>query len=172
MTDLRDRVDGPEGPLHRLLGHIPGFAGYREREQRRTADKLLREYLAGLLQETLGALRAVAGERARAAELTHLAALGRLTNRLEHATDQIRLADYGYSGWYDAVQVNDAELDRLYEYDLSLRQFIGDIAATVRALGACPDDRLPGQMAQVDEALGELQAMIATRERIVTQTMP
>ena len=172
MSDLRDRVGETEDPLHRLLRRIPGFAGYRDREQRRTADKLLREHLAGLLQEALGALRGVTGERARAADLTHLAELGRLGNRLEQATDQIRVATYGYSGWYDAVQINEAELDRLYEYDLSLRQFIGDLTAAVQALGTCPDDQFAGQMKQVDQAIGELQAMIATRERVATQTLP
>ena len=46
MTDLNDQVRGDQDPLTKLVGKIPGFSGYIERETRRSADKILREYMA------------------------------------------------------------------------------------------------------------------------------
>ena len=40
MGDLRDRIQGDESPVERMLDWIPGFKGYREQTQRREADRV------------------------------------------------------------------------------------------------------------------------------------
>ena len=47
MDDILQRVTGEHDFFKNILGKIPGFKGYVEREDRRAADKLVRENVAG-----------------------------------------------------------------------------------------------------------------------------
>jgi hypothetical protein len=49
MVDLRERVKEDRGLLKKLEMAIPGFRGYRKREDLRIADSLLRKQLANNL---------------------------------------------------------------------------------------------------------------------------
>ena len=43
MSDLFDQVTGDQDIFKKLASKIPGFDGYIERQNRRAADKLMRE---------------------------------------------------------------------------------------------------------------------------------
>ena len=51
MSDMYSRVVGDQDIVRKLLSKIPGFGGYIERENRRSSDKLLREYIAAHFEE-------------------------------------------------------------------------------------------------------------------------
>ena len=40
----------------------------------------------------------------------------------------------GYSGFFDLVQIGETELDRIYDYDVSLMDEVDELAATVEGL--------------------------------------
>ena len=46
MSDLFDQVTGDQDIFKKLASKIPGFDGYIERQNRRAADKLMRETIA------------------------------------------------------------------------------------------------------------------------------
>ncbi|HMN59626.1 MAG TPA: hypothetical protein PJ988_04645, partial [Anaerolinea sp.] len=46
MSDILGRVMDEQDIFKKLLGKIPGFKGYVDRTNRRSADKLLRETIA------------------------------------------------------------------------------------------------------------------------------
>ena len=50
MTDLRNKVEDDRGLLKKIQLAIPGFRGYRQKEDLRIADSLLRIQIADLLQ--------------------------------------------------------------------------------------------------------------------------
>ena len=52
MEDLNKKINEMENQYQKIIEKIPGFAGYFAREKRRTADKLLRQYLADRLRKT------------------------------------------------------------------------------------------------------------------------
>ncbi len=39
---------------------------------------------------------------------------------LDRVSERINHADYGYSGFFDAVKVEERELDRLYDFDVRI----------------------------------------------------
>ena len=43
MTDMYQNVSGQMDPFKKLASYIPGFSGYVERQNRRDADKLVRD---------------------------------------------------------------------------------------------------------------------------------
>ena len=49
--DYRHSVEGERDGLEGLFSKIPGYRGYKQKENRRAADKLLREHVAGQLDE-------------------------------------------------------------------------------------------------------------------------
>ena len=47
--DIHDTARGGQNVLERLMNALPGFKGYREKELRRDADRILRDHLAARL---------------------------------------------------------------------------------------------------------------------------
>ena len=53
MTDLRNKVEEDRGLLKKIQLGIPGFRGYRQKEDLRIADSLLRMQVADLLRSAV-----------------------------------------------------------------------------------------------------------------------
>ena len=60
--------------------------------------------------------------------------LERVARRLQTLGDQVRTAASGYAGFFDAVKVREAELDRLYEFDQALVTEIPRLSESIAAL--------------------------------------
>jgi len=159
-------------PLQRLMEAIPGFSGYLEREQRRDADKLLREFLAEDIGEIIERIERIATEWSKAGELDYLDDLEEIAGRLGRAADNLRYADYGYSGFFDLVKIDADDLNRFYQYDLSLRSFIADIGEDVETLADAADDELEDALADLEDDIDELNEMIEDRENVATDLVP
>jgi hypothetical protein len=84
--------------------------------------------------------------------------------KLRQFIDRIRTAAYGYSGLFDAVKINEAELAKVYQYDLALLQSVDDVAKAVDNLEtAIGTDGLPAAIRQLT-TLAQ-QAVVAFNKR-------
>jgi hypothetical protein len=134
MVDTVERVKGERGLIEKITSYIPGYHGYKEKELRRETDKLVREYSVQQLKETKITLSEAVREVSDSGNIDAfqyanraIAVLDRITNKVEHA-------DYGYSGFFDAVKVKEDKLDKLIEFDyvlLDLCKSIKDASSTV-----------------------------------------
>ncbi len=170
--DFRERIERDPNPLQKLIDAIPGFSGYVEREQRRGADKMLREFLADEIGDAVEALEETASRWSRAGSIDYLDDLEQIAGRLRRAGDKLRYADYGYSGFFDLVKINEDDLHRFYEYDLSLRGFIADVRDDVDALADASEDEIEEALADLDEAIDALSDMIDERENVAIDLVP
>src|SRR5207302_905201 len=59
MPDIRDRVEQDRGILKKIQLMIPGYSGYRRREDIRAADNLLRIQLANQMKSVRGDLEEI-----------------------------------------------------------------------------------------------------------------
>ena len=141
--------------LERLMDKIPGFRGFQDRELRREVDKLQREHLAKELGQIKQAVRGKAQAYTDAGQIGALYLFGRMDGRLDGLSQAIRFADYGQSGFFDVVKINEPELDAIYQFDLSLVEDIARLAGDVAAIP------LPGQ-GDAKEACTQALAHIAT----------
>ena len=141
--------------LERLMDKIPGFKGFQNRELRRDVDKLQREHLAKELGQIKQAVRGKAQAYTDAGQIGALYLFGRMDGRLDGLSQAIRFADYGQSGFFDVVKINEPELDAIYQFDLSLVEDIARLAGDVAAIP------LPGQ-GDAQEACNQALAHIAT----------
>jgi hypothetical protein len=135
MSDAYDQARGQRNLLERLGAKIPGYRGFQDRELRRDVDKLQREHLAADLARIKTALANRARDYTDAGQLAALAAFGRLDRQLDSLQQTIRFSDYGASGLFDPVKINEPELERLYAFDLAI---VDDLAAVDHAIAGLP----------------------------------
>jgi HAMP domain-containing protein len=135
MDDLRERTRaGQTGTLEKILNAIPGYGGYRDKQLRRDADRLLREHIATELAEQGRNLPGLQRQLIDAGQLRLVDDLERVSRGLQTLGDQVRTAARGYSGFFDAVKVREAELDALYEFDQELLAEISHLSEGISAL--------------------------------------
>ena len=103
--------------FERILHTIPGFKGYHEREFRRDADRLQREFIVRQLREIKKSLSLVIQIVSRQKNLELLTEYDLFAKGLEKTINEIRYADQGYSGFFDLIKIKEAELDSLYQLD-------------------------------------------------------
>lgn len=140
------------GQIESLLRRIPGFRGYLEKEYRRESDELQREWLGDRLQRSKRGLDTCALQLADAAQIDTLPLVDRLRSRLDRLISRIRGAMQGYSGFFDLVHVDEALLDRVYEYDVSLMEDVALLADQI--------DALAGRTEQADQLVPPLLSEI------------
>ena len=126
---LLDKARAGQNALERIANAIPGFQGYRDKEQRRDADRLEREHLATRLEQCKKTLNEAAAAATRSGGLDSINDIETARKRLDKVIARIRHADRGYSGFFDAVKVDEAALARVYEFDLGLVADVDQIQA-------------------------------------------
>jgi len=140
MDDLRDVVSGARGALESLIGKIPGYHGYKEKEMRREADKLLRTHVSQRFQEQRTKLSSVQDHLASEGKLEDLGLLERTMLQLQLLIDRLKVAEYGYAGLFDAVRVKEEQLDALYIYDNALTASVDQLAEMMGKLRSAAMD--------------------------------
>lgn len=160
MSDIHDKVLSDRDPIEKILSYVPGFQGYFDRQNRRDADKLLREVIANRFEELYQHVSAVQRDFVSQGELKYVDDLEASAIKIRTFADRVRNATYGYAGLFDAVHVNSEELEQMYNYDIALLQYSESIENAItnveRSVGS---DGLPA-------ALRNLESL--TREAIVT----
>jgi hypothetical protein len=131
MGDLFQQVNDDQDIITKLIGKIPGFKGYVERENRRASDKVLRELIAQRYEEAWKRVSSIQRDLVREGELILVGDLESAALKLRQFSDRIKTAAYGYSSFFDAVKINEDELKTLYEYDLSLMNSVDVITRAI-----------------------------------------
>ena len=117
MTDLFQKVTDSQDAFKKHASHIPGFKGYIERQNRRAADKLMRETIADRFQEQWTRASELQVELINGGMIAYVDDMERAAIQMRTFIDKIRTASYGYSGLFDAVKINEEELAQLYAFD-------------------------------------------------------
>jgi hypothetical protein len=154
MVDLRSRIEGGANKLEGLVKNLPGYKGYKEKEVRREADKLLRAKIARAMEEQRQRLNSLLVTLTNAGRLDVLLPLDRALMRLQLLSDRVKTASYGYAGLFDAVKVREAELEALYNFDATLLESADRIKALIDVVAASERDE------DVSKAASALLAML------------
>ena len=134
MGDSVERARGRRNLIERLGAMIPGFKGYLERETRREVDKMQRDWLAAQVDRGREGIQRRVRDWSRSGNLANLDLAASIEKLLDRVANRIRHADYGYSGFFDAVKIFEDKLDRLYQFDLSLAERVADLADRIAGL--------------------------------------
>jgi hypothetical protein len=171
MNDGFEAAKEQRNWLERLGAKIPGFRGFQDRELRREVDKLEREQLARDLGRVKAAARNTARAYTDAGKIGLLDRFDRLDRRLDGLSQAVRFADYGHSGLFDPVKIGEAELEKLYAFDLS---FVEEIESLAQQVAALPPPGAGDAGAALDEALARVDALASRwseRDKVIGEVV-
>ena len=124
MSDIKDelfqKVTGDMDFFKKIASKIPGFKGYVERQNRRDSDKLIRDTIHRRFRELEGRVSGLQTDFITSGDIQYVDDLERAALRLRTFADRVRTAPRGYSSLFEAVKINEKELEKLYEYDVTL----------------------------------------------------
>jgi hypothetical protein len=134
MADIRERVEEDKGILKKIQSFVPGFRGYRKREDIRDADKMLRIQIAEKLGKQRNGLEECRGLLVQGGAFKELDLIGGLISNFKRIEGVVAHAEMGYSGLVADISIKEDELDRLYEFDAAMLDHIVAISASIESL--------------------------------------
>ena len=165
MDPILDKARAAQNALERLMNSVPGFKGYRERDLRRDADRLQREHISARLEDGKKELIQVAAALTRGGDLDVINDVETARKRIDKVANRIRYAERGYSGFFDAVKVDETILAKVYAFDMSLVEDVDGVRAAASAASGASDAR-----AAVQDLIGRIDALdarLSERENVL-----
>ncbi len=170
MGDLREKILAGENALEKLMRKIPGFEGYKNREQARNADKIQRTFMAKELTRQKGRLSDIGQEMVSEGNIMLMADLDKAIKLFDKVIDRIEHAEYGYSSLFSSTKIDVEQLDDLYEYDLTMLDEISRIEEAVTALEGSMDMEgadLKKKIKDIQKSLKMLNDKIDGRQKLL-----
>ena len=153
--------------FERIGSFIPGYKGYSGKEGRRDTDKLLRMEIAKHLDSMKDIINNIIMRQTDEKKLDVINELDRIKKNLDLTANQIRYASYGESGFFDVVQVDIADLDRLYQFDLKIREETEQLAQMINTLQR--SENLNKECSSIIGILSALSEKISNRDKIIME---
>ncbi len=170
MSDLFDQVTNDQDIFKKLASKIPGFDGYIERQNRRAADKLMRESIADHFEALYKRISALQTDFINQGEILYVDDLEKAAIKLRTFIDKIRRATYGYSGFFDAVKINEDELARVYEYDAALLDLEEEVSNAIDNVEASMgSDGLPAAIRHLTSKAQDCLDAFNRRDEVMQQ---
>ncbi len=130
---LLDQIKGDMSNLEETVTNaIPGYKGYKQKELRREADKLLRDTLADRMRTVKTQLDGLQKDLISGGKFDLLDEMESVATQLQTFIDRVKTASYGYSGLFDAKRVKEEDLDRLYEFDAHLMDYVERVESAIQ----------------------------------------
>lgn len=167
MAGINERIDESKNWFERMMGHVPGYSGYKEKEVTREADKIQRLYVAERLEPSLARLDDVKLDVLKVGKLDALGELDVLMRKLRKVRDRVQYADYGYAGMFDATKVGTEKIQELMAFDQGLEAEAGAITELATALAA-DSPSLRTDIKLLDDRIDAFDARFTERDHLIT----
>jgi hypothetical protein len=165
---IYSKVTEDMDPFKKILNKVPGFGGYIERQKRRDSDKLIREYLFDQFRKLEGRVSRMQRDFISQGEIKYVDDLEATAIKLRTFADRIKTAARGYSGLFDAVNVNEAELTQIYEYDSSMLDLVDEVDRAIDNVeSSVGTDGLPAAIRHLETKAGDCIQAFNDRENVV-----
>jgi hypothetical protein len=158
-----------------LLGKIRNFlaeyVGYVDRENRREADKLLRETIVRRYDQQWTRISDLQKQFIEAGKLENVDELEGAALKLRTFIDRVNGAAYGYAPFFDAVRIHSEELDRIYQYDAALLEGVDTIARAIDNVQASMEtEGLPASISHLTSVSQDVIDAFNRREEVILET--
>ena len=117
MDQFFEKVTSQQDPFKKLMSYIPGFSGYIDRQNRRDADKILRDTVARRFEEQWKRASQLQSDMVSSGMIAYVDDMEKAAIQLRTFIDKITTAPRGYAGMFDAVKINEKELEAVYQFD-------------------------------------------------------
>lgn len=169
MADYYDKIKDSQGLFGKIAAMIPGFNGYIDREQRREADRMLRETIANRYGEQASRMANIQVQLLSSGGIEFVDDVQDAATRLQRFIDTVRTAPLGYAGLFAAIKVNEPELAKLYQFDLALIENVSKVAAAVDNVeSSLGGDGLPAAIRHLTTTITEANTTYERRKEVLT----
>ena len=170
MSDFFDKVTSGQDVFKSLASKIPGFGGYVERQNRRASDKLLRETVARRFEEFYSRASALQADLVSNGMINYVDDMEKAVIKIRTFIDKIGMAAYGASGLFDAVKINEKELEQLYQFDNAFFTLGDQVSAALDNVEASLGDEaaLPAAIRNVTSLAREAVKTFERRSEAIT----
>jgi len=169
-VDIRDRVEDDRGLIKKIQLIIPGYRGYRQREDIRIADSMLRNQVADQLKNSvILPLENVRAEASKEMELGLMDDIAATLSKAQMMEQKVRHAEQGYSGISAGVRILQDELNRIYEYDLALLE---NIAALANEAAGAQSAAEAGSFEEVKKMMKTMKTHLVEVQQIYEKRIP
>lgn len=171
MSKFIREYEEKRGLSEKIASYIPGYRGYKQKEIRREADRLLRDFMVKKLETARAFLKEISREVADSDRADLFKMLNRLSAILDRVVNKVEHADYGYSGFFDLLKIREEELDRLVDYDHRLLVVCEEIskdteeARDIATAGSL--DQLPHVIRNLRSKVVEFESTFMDREETI-----
>ena len=117
--------------IGKIRNFLAEYVGYVDRENRRDADKLLRETASKRYDEQWSRISELQKQFIQAGKLDLVDDLEAAALKLRAFIDRVKGAAYGYAPFFDAVRIHSDELERIYQFDAALLEGVENIARAI-----------------------------------------
>lgn len=157
--------------LEKIMLEVPGFKGYKAKELRREAARLVRDSVYRRLKTIRADLESIFQTLSDNRLAQNLEEFNRLIAKVDRISEQINHASYGYSGFFDAVKIEEDDLDSMLSFDSGLLDQIAKLADATSQLKAAVKDQkfdlVSQHVATFTTHLEQLQDNFEKREEII-----
>lgn len=165
MNGLQERIQG-------LLSRVPGYDGYRSKENRRDEDKRVREAGADALGAIVDQLTRKNAALVAERNLTHVSRLERLVSQTRLLANRIRTATYGYGGIFTERSVDEFALDQLRQFDVTFQSELESLGSTAAAITSAAPLPADADFAAFETELGRLMTLFDGRTQVIDTARP
>ncbi len=169
MDDLYQRIVKDRRGFTWLAGKLPGFAGYMEMTSRRTADRLVRDHVAGQLKTLLVRFASIETDMIRSGGIGNMSASKSVKTKFQTLIDRIATDAPGYSGFFAATRIGGDELENIYAFDEAMLRYEESIGAALDLLSKAvsANDGVVQAISSLDTLMQEANAAYDLREDIL-----
>lgn len=112
-----EKVDDERTLTQKIMKLIPGWRGYRIKEERRNADRILRDQIVNRLRESTDKIQDIRSAVVENDIEEAYRMVDSVMSRTEKLISQIEHADYGYRPFFDAIKIKEDDLENMLRYD-------------------------------------------------------
>lgn len=160
------KVEEEKRLSEKIMTVIPGFRGYKEKELRREADKLIRNHLYEKLSEAKSDLKETYQGLVDNRIIETWTGMDRLIAKFDRVSEKINHAFYGYSGFFDAIKIKEDRLDGLIKFDSNLLGSINETVAKAQKFKSeVADRKFVEAKTRIEELLKDIDSLEETFNR-------
>ncbi|MGD2058838.1 MAG: hypothetical protein PVF85_08995 [Anaerolineales bacterium] len=171
MEDPLDKITEGKDLIGKIKNTVAGFLGYVDRENRRDADKILREGIAQRIEKQWSRISEIQRDMVSEGKLELVDDLEAGAIKLRQFADRLKTAAYGYAGFFDAVRVKSDELEKLYAFDVALLDKVDEVKRAIDNIEASiGSDGLPAALRHLRTISQEAIDIFDQRKEVILST--
>lgn len=172
VDDAVDRTtefaDDYQASAESMLNRIPGYSGYKSKEQARDSDRVLRNEIARQLDADATRVEAVQRSAANERAVSRVNELEPVVQGLRNAANLVRSLSYGYGGLFSDRPVDDVALAQLRLFDEGLLVKATALQSGVESIEAGDE----GAADAVNSQISSFKAGLDLRNRVIDEGRP